>query len=113
MTPDDENRRLALAVDTLEMAASALKRGVDGDLPIAANEVRKAMAAIQEIQRARSEYLTTADVWTVLDLIVAEFTSDRRSQACFDERLVARAIVLNREHRREPEVPDRRPDTLG
>lgn len=47
------------------------------------------------------DYLEQADVWTVLDLIVAEFTSDPTSTACFDQRLVARAIALNREHRAE------------
>lgn len=47
------------------------------------------------------DYLKTADVWTVLDLIVAEFTSDPTSVACFDRRLVARALELNREHQRE------------
>jgi hypothetical protein len=46
-----------------------------------------------------SDYLKTADVWTVLDLIVAEFTSDPMSRQCFDARLVARAIELNKEHR--------------
>lgn len=45
-----------------------------------------------------SDYLKTADVWTVLDLIVAEFTSDPMSVQCFDLRLVARAKELNREH---------------
>lgn len=40
------------------------------------------------------DYLASADVWTVLDLIVAEFQSDPMSQACFDQRLVARAIAL-------------------
>lgn len=44
-------------------------------------------------------YLTTADVWTVLDLIAEEFESDPTSTACFDERLVDRAIALTR-HRR-------------
>ena len=47
------------------------------------------------------QYLETADVWTVLDLIVAEFTSDPTSRQCFDSRLVVRAIRLNREHRDE------------
>ena len=47
------------------------------------------------------QYLETADVWTVLDLIVAEFTSDPTSRQCFDSRLVERAIRLNREHRDE------------
>jgi hypothetical protein len=45
-----------------------------------------------------SEYLNTANVWTVLDLIVAEFQSDATSVACFDLRLVQRAIDLNRAH---------------
>lgn len=43
-----------------------------------------------------TDYLATADVWTVLDLIVAEFTSDPLSVQCFDLRLVARAKELNR-----------------
>lgn len=117
MTPDDENRRLALAYDKLEIAAAALQVFVgagspDGYRQLAGMEleVRHAMAAIQEIQRARHEYLTTADVWTVLDLIVAEFTSDPKSHAWFDERLVARAIVLTREHSHTPAIPDRRSD---
>jgi hypothetical protein len=42
-----------------------------------------------------ADYLATADVWTVLDLIVAEFTSDPMSVQCFDLRLVARAKELN------------------
>lgn len=41
-----------------------------------------------------SDYLATADVWTVLDLIAAEFRSDPTSTACFDRRLVDRAIAL-------------------
>lgn len=45
-----------------------------------------------------ADYLKTADVWTVLDLIVAEFQSDPTSVACFDRRLVERAIELNRAH---------------
>lgn len=45
------------------------------------------------------EYLARADVWTVLDLIVAEFTSDAHSVQCFDRRLVDRAIALNKERR--------------
>jgi hypothetical protein len=49
-----------------------------------------------------SDYLATADVWTVLDLIVAEFTSDPTSTACFDSRLVKRAIELNRSHKSDP-----------
>lgn len=42
------------------------------------------------------DYLQTADVWTVLDLIVAEFESDPMSVQCFDLRLVARAKALSR-----------------
>lgn len=45
------------------------------------------------------DYLKTADVWTVLDLIAAEFTSDPTSVACFDLRVVRRAIELNDAHR--------------
>ena len=45
------------------------------------------------------DFLNTADVWTVLDLIVAEFTSDPMSTQCFDSRLVDRAIELNKEHK--------------
>ena len=48
-----------------------------------------------------AEYLEKADVWAVLDLIVAEFTSDATSVQCFDARLVKRAIELNREHKSE------------
>lgn len=47
-----------------------------------------------------TDYLATADVWTVLDLIVAEFDSDPQSVVCFDLRLVRRAQELNREHKR-------------
>jgi len=43
-------------------------------------------------------WLKTADVWTVLDLIVAEFTSDPMSVQCFDLRIVDRAKTLVREH---------------
>lgn len=46
------------------------------------------------------DYLETADVWTVLDLIAAEFTSDPMSTQCFDLRLVRRTIQLNEDHRR-------------
>ncbi len=45
------------------------------------------------------DYLAKADVWKVLDLIVAEFESDPMSVQCFDVRLVKRAIELNREHK--------------
>lgn len=47
-----------------------------------------------------TDYLKTADVWAVLDLIVAEFTSDPTSVQCFDLRLVARATELIKEHGR-------------
>jgi len=40
------------------------------------------------------DYLAKASVWTVLDLIAAEFESDPTSVACFDLRLVARTIEL-------------------
>ena len=46
----------------------------------------------------KPEYLSTADVWVVLDLIVAEWTSDPMSVQCFDLRLVERAKELLREH---------------
>jgi len=39
-------------------------------------------------------YLENADVWTVIDLIAAEFQSDLRAAQCFDLRLVRRAIEL-------------------
>lgn len=42
------------------------------------------------------DYLNGADVWTVLDLIAEEFVSDPASTACFDHRLVDRAIALAR-----------------
>lgn len=41
-----------------------------------------------------SDYLATADVWTVLDLIAAEFRSDPMSVQCFDLRLVKRATKV-------------------
>jgi len=41
-----------------------------------------------------SDYLKTAGVWPVLDLIVAEFRSDPTSVACFDARIVTRAGEL-------------------
>lgn len=47
------------------------------------------------------DYLKSADVWTVLDLIVSEFQSDPTSVACFDARLVKRAIELNKQHKRK------------
>jgi hypothetical protein len=40
------------------------------------------------------DYLETADVWTILDLIVAEWSSDPQSVQCFDLRLVERAKQL-------------------
>jgi hypothetical protein len=46
-----------------------------------------------------NDYLKTADVWIILDLIVAEFESDPTSVQCFDLRIVERAIQLNREHK--------------
>lgn len=39
-------------------------------------------------------YLETADVWQVLHLIAMEFKTDASSTACFDRRLVQRAIEL-------------------
>lgn len=51
-----------------------------------------------------TDYLETADVWTILDLIVAEFQSDPMSVQCFDARVVKRAIALNRAHRDAPGV---------
>lgn len=45
------------------------------------------------------DYLERADVWTILDLIVAEWTSDPTSVACFDARIVTRAIELNNQHK--------------
>lgn len=45
-----------------------------------------------------SDYLKKADVWTILDLICAEFTSDPRSTQCFDRGIVERAIELSRDH---------------
>lgn len=44
-------------------------------------------------------YLDTADAMTLLDLIVAEWTSDPSSVAYFDARVIARATVLVREWR--------------
>jgi hypothetical protein len=55
-----------------------------------------------------ADYLKTADVWTILDLIVAEFESDPMSVACFDLRIVDRAKELNREHKAQ--VPHRAPN---
>jgi hypothetical protein len=45
-----------------------------------------------------SDYLATADVWTVLDLIAVEFRTDPTSVQCFDGRLVQRAIALAAQH---------------
>lgn len=53
-------------------------------------------------QKRTEEYLQVADVWTVLDLIVAEFESDPTSVQCFDGRLVRRAIELSRRHKASP-----------
>jgi hypothetical protein len=47
--------------------------------------------------------LKSADVWTVLDLIVAAFTTDAESIAGFDLRLVSRAIELSDAHHARPE----------
>lgn len=44
-----------------------------------------------------SDYLETADVWTILDLIVAEWSSDPQAVQCFDLRLVQRGKALLRE----------------
>jgi hypothetical protein len=44
------------------------------------------------------DYLSTASVWEVLGLIVAEFKSDPTSVQCFDLRLVARACELVAQH---------------
>jgi hypothetical protein len=52
------------------------------------------------------DYLETADVWTVLGLIVAEFKSDPQSVQCFDLRLVRRATQLVDEHERCPQAED-------
>jgi hypothetical protein len=49
------------------------------------------------------DYLKTADVWTVLDLIVAEWTSDPTSVQCFDLRIVERAKALIDAHRKQAE----------
>jgi len=51
-----------------------------------------------------SDYLQTADVWTLLDLIVAEWTSDPTSVQCFDLRIVERAKVLVEARRRQQEA---------
>ena len=55
------------------------------------------------------DHMQTADVWAVLDLIVAEWTSDPRSVECFDSRLRARAAVLVDAHKQrreaEPDLP--------
>jgi len=50
------------------------------------------------------DYLATANVWQVLDLIVAEFKSDPQSTQCFDRRIVDRAIALNDAHRVAPSL---------
>jgi len=54
-----------------------------------------------------SEYLATADVWTILNLIVAEFQSDPMSVQCFDLRIVRRAIELNAEHQAQQQQEPR------
>lgn len=51
-----------------------------------------------------SNYLEKADVWTLLDLIVAEWTTDPTSVQCFDLRIVERAKVLVEARRRQSEV---------
>jgi hypothetical protein len=45
-----------------------------------------------------ADYLSTATVYEVLGLIVAEFRSDPTSVACFDRRLVDRATQLVAAH---------------
>lgn len=49
----------------------------------------------------RGDYLKTADVWAVLDLIAMEFQSDPSSTQCFDRRIVERVLELNTQHRSE------------
>lgn len=46
------------------------------------------------------DYLQTADVWAILDLIVAEWKSDPASCTCFDLRVIERATVLSEARRR-------------
>lgn len=50
------------------------------------------------------DYLAKADVWTLLDLIVAEWTTDPQSVQCFDLRIVARATVLVEARRKASDV---------
>jgi hypothetical protein len=45
------------------------------------------------------DYLATASVWTILDLICAEWRSDTSTLAGFDGRIVQRAIALNEQHK--------------
>ena len=52
------------------------------------------------MKMAELKTLATADVWTILDLIAAEFESDPMSTRCFDLGIVERAIELSHEHRR-------------
>lgn len=109
MTPDDENRRLALAVDKLEIAVGLLRvmprptssEGADS-LETVEHEVRAAHAALEALQRARYDALATSDVWAVLELIVQEFIEHEGAAAWFDSRVVARAIALSRERQRDP-----------
>lgn len=59
-----------------------------------------------------ADYLKTAGVWTILDLIVAEFESDPTSVQCFDLRLVRHAIELNRAYKADPHAGDEAIRTL-
>ena len=59
------------------------------------------------------DYLENADVWTILNLIVAEFESDPMSLQCFDSRVVDRAIRLNRDHFRADAAPASGDGSIG
>lgn len=51
-----------------------------------------------------NDYLATADVWAILDLIAIEFRTDPRSTQCFDRRLVDRVIEIARDFGPPPGV---------
>lgn len=56
--------------------------------------------------QSADDYLSKADVWTVLDLIAAEFKSDPASTRCFDTRIVQRAIQLADDDRAYISTPE-------
>lgn len=72
----------------------------------------KLPAALLLKTSSKDNFMATADVWTVLDLIVAEFTSDPMSVQCFDRLIVERAVELNTQHKQELPTLEEQPDII-